>query len=168
MEFSSGAPLLGRQNPNLGDTLLNGSSVYTKAGSPVNAFVTTLITGGSLALLQVIIFILFKDNRPELYLPKTFLVPKRERTRPPRPGPVDWLKPIFQRADDDFLKKAGLDGFFLCRYLIVLLKIFVPMVCPPLPCTRTYFVASFPILFSIHNLVFRVHFVPSYLHSYGR
>jgi hypothetical protein len=124
-----GAFLLDRRQSNtLPGALLNGTNVYAKAGAPVNAFVTTIITGSSLALLQVVIFLLIKDKRPELYLPKTFLVPKRERTRPPRPGVLDWLKPIFTRADDDFLRKAGLDGFFLCRYLLVLLKILVPMV----------------------------------------
>jgi hypothetical protein len=59
--------------------------------------------------------------------PKTFLVPERERTKPLPPGPWQWLKPIFKRADEEFLQKCGLDAFFLCRYLLVLLRIFVPL-----------------------------------------
>ena len=33
---------------------------------------------------------------------------------------------MFKRADDEFLRTCGLDAFFLCHYLLVLLKILVP------------------------------------------
>ena len=59
--------------------------------------------------------------------PKTYLVPERERTRPPPPGLFHWVIPVFRTSNSDFIQKCGLDAYFFLRYLRTLLKIFVPL-----------------------------------------
>ncbi|KAI9732790.1 MAG: hypothetical protein M1834_003728 [Cirrosporium novae-zelandiae] len=54
-------------------------------------------------------------------------VPERERTAPVDPGLWQWLKPVFKTSTNDFLQKCGLDAYFFLRYLLALLKIFVPL-----------------------------------------
>jgi calcium permeable stress-gated cation channel len=76
--------------------------------------------------VQITLFIILKDRIPKLYQPKSFLVSARQRVKPIAPGVFRWIKPLFTRNDEEFLRIAGLDGFFLCRYLIVLLWILGP------------------------------------------
>jgi hypothetical protein len=89
-------------------------------------FAVSLVLALVSGLVQLFLFILLKDKIPKLYQPKSFLVSARQRVKPIPPGIWQWLKPVFDNNDDEFLRKAGLDGFFICRYLIVLLKILGP------------------------------------------
>ena len=59
--------------------------------------------------------------------PRTFLVPERERTRAPPSGFWQWIIPVFQTSNSDFIQKCGLDAYFFLRFLRTLLKIFVPL-----------------------------------------
>lgn len=65
--------------------------------------------------------------------PRTFLVPERERTRPPPSGLWQWILPVFQTSNSDFIQKSGLDAYFFLRFLRTLLKIFVPLAFVILP-----------------------------------
>ncbi|KAL9595258.1 MAG: hypothetical protein Q9219_006562, partial [cf. Caloplaca sp. 3 TL-2023] len=59
--------------------------------------------------------------------PRTYLVPERERTKPPPEGLWQWLVPVFKTSNSDFISKCGLDAYFFLRYLRTLLKIFIPL-----------------------------------------
>lgn len=65
--------------------------------------------------------------------PRTFLVPERERTQAPPSGFWQWIVPVFQTSNSDFIQKCGLDAYFFLRFLRTLLKIFVPLACVILP-----------------------------------
>ena len=66
-------------------------------------------------------------------IPRTFLVPERERISAPPKGLWQWMKPIFSTSNSAFIEKCGLDAYFFLRYLRTLLKIFVPMALVILP-----------------------------------
>ena len=65
--------------------------------------------------------------------PRTYLVPKRERTNAPPPGWVKWMVSVSKTSSSEFVEKCGLDAYFFLRYLRTLLKIFVPAACIILP-----------------------------------
>lgn len=60
-------------------------------------------------------------------------MPKRERTKAPPKGLWQWILPVFQTSNSDFIQKCGLDAYFFLRYLRTLLKIFVPLALLILP-----------------------------------
>lgn len=105
------------------------SDVSAKAlqGQSATSFATALAIGVAASSLQILGFVLLKDKIPKIYQPKSFLVPPRQRTSPLPPGAWQWIKPVFRRPDDDFLRRCGLDAYFLSRYLFVLLKILFPL-----------------------------------------
>ncbi|KAK3169310.1 hypothetical protein OEA41_008693 [Lepraria neglecta] len=63
----------------------------------------------------------------QLYQPRTYLVPGKQRAELSPPGLVSWIPAVFQTSDRVILQKSGLDAFFFLRYLRTLLKIFVPL-----------------------------------------
>ena len=65
--------------------------------------------------------------------PRTFLVPEKERTKPPPKGWWQWILPVLQTSNADFIQRCGLDAYFFLRYLRTLLKIFIPLACVILP-----------------------------------
>lgn len=65
--------------------------------------------------------------------PKTYLVPERQRTKPPPRSPFGWLLSIFKYKDKEIINKCGLDAYFFLRYLQTLLVIFVPLACILIP-----------------------------------
>lgn len=65
--------------------------------------------------------------------PRTFLVPERERTKPPPNSLWKWVVPVFRTSNSDFIQKCGLDAYFFLRYLRTLLKIFIPLAIVILP-----------------------------------
>ena len=60
--------------------------------------------------------------------PRTFLVPLKNRFKPPPNNPFKWLWTVFKaREDPEVLQKAGMDAYFFLRYLRMCLKTFVAM-----------------------------------------
>ena len=59
--------------------------------------------------------------------PRTYLVPERERTKAPPQGLWQWMVPVFNTSNSEFIAKCGLDAYFFLRYLRTLLRIFVPL-----------------------------------------
>jgi hypothetical protein len=62
-------------------------------------------------------------------VPKTYLVPEKERTKPPSVVWYGWVLELFKVTDNDIIAKCGLDAYFFLRYLFTLLKIFIPLAC---------------------------------------
>jgi calcium permeable stress-gated cation channel len=101
----------------------NGQTTQNQSAS---AFGFAILLGVGIALAQIAVFALLKDRLPKIYQPKSFLVSERQRTPPLPPGPWQWVLPTFKISNDDLLQKCGLDAFFLCRYLILMMKILLP------------------------------------------
>ncbi|KAF2663214.1 DUF221-domain-containing protein [Microthyrium microscopicum] len=109
--------------------ILSNSTAGARAvqGQSASSFASALGFGILSSVAQLLVFVLVKDRLPNIYQPKSFLVPERQRSKPIPPGIWQWVKPMFEKADDDFLRKCGLDAYFLSRYLFVLLKILFPI-----------------------------------------
>lgn len=66
--------------------------------------------------------------------PRAFLVPLKNRVKPPPNNPFKWLWTVFKTEEDpEVLQKAGMDAYFFLRYLSMCLKIFFPMALIILP-----------------------------------
>jgi hypothetical protein len=77
-------------------------------------------------------FKLVAANR-EYSRPKTYLVPEKDRTKPPPTGLFKWAIPVFNTPNAVLISKCGLDAYFFLRFLRMLLKIFVPSAILVLP-----------------------------------
>jgi hypothetical protein len=98
----------------------------SSSGQSASAFAASFVTAVVVFAVEVIAFLVIKDRFSRIYLPRTYLVPERERTKAPSPGYISWAKAVLQTSNADFVMKAGLDAYFFLRYLRTLLKIFVP------------------------------------------
>ncbi|RAO71852.1 uncharacterized protein BHQ10_007864 [Talaromyces amestolkiae] len=109
--------------------LLSGSGTKgdEDQGISISTFLASLATGAIVFAIEALLFLMLKGNLRRIYQPRTYLVPDRERTKPPAPGPFGWVYAVFQTTNAEFIQKCGLDAYFFLRYLRMLLKIFVPM-----------------------------------------
>ncbi|OKL55615.1 hypothetical protein UA08_09062 [Talaromyces atroroseus] len=96
-------------------------------GISVSTFLASLATGAVVFALESLLFLVLKGNLRRIYQPRTYLVPDRERTKPPPPGLFGWVFSVFQTSNSEFIQKCGLDAYFFLRYLRMLLKIFLPL-----------------------------------------
>ncbi|EED23543.1 DUF221 domain protein, putative [Talaromyces stipitatus ATCC 10500] len=104
-----------------------GATGDEKQGISVSTFVASLATGAIVFAIEALLFLMLKGNLRRIYQPRTYLVPDRERTKPPAPGLFGWVYAVFQTTNAEFIQKCGLDAYFFLRYLRMLLKIFVPL-----------------------------------------
>ncbi|KAL8972880.1 MAG: hypothetical protein Q9183_000307 [Haloplaca sp. 2 TL-2023] len=96
-------------------------------GVTIATFLSSLISGSAAFGVSILFFLLLKQKLFRIYRPRTYLVPERERTKPPPEGIWRWIIPVFKTSNSDFISKCGLDAYFFLRYLRTLLKIFVPL-----------------------------------------
>ena len=113
--------------------LNSGGSGQKSQGISIGSFIASLAAGLGIFGLELGVFLLIHGKFTRIYQPRTFLVPERERTKPPPRGLWQWLKPIFETTNTEFIQKCGLDAYFFLRYLRTLLKIFVPLAALILP-----------------------------------
>lgn len=109
------------------DSLNEGGSGQKNQGISIASFVASLSVGLIVFGIELGVFFLLNSRLTRIYQPRTFLVPERERTKPPPKGLWQWLLPVFKTSNSDFIQKCGLDAYFFLRYLRTLLKIFVPL-----------------------------------------
>ncbi|KAI9746754.1 MAG: hypothetical protein M1818_000469 [Claussenomyces sp. TS43310] len=115
--------------PNITSLLIPNTDPPAQQSQNVSlqGFVAALTTSFVLFGIQILIFELMRNKVTRIYIPKTYLVPERERTRPPSRFPLGWVGSIFQYRDREIIKKCGLDAYFFLRYLQTMLIIFVPL-----------------------------------------
>lgn len=109
------------------------TAVTKSDGQTAGAFAASLVTSIVIFLIEILLFILIKDRFSRIYQPRTYLVPPKERTKPPNAGWWKWIKPVLSTSNSEFIQKCGLDAYFFLRYLRMLLKIFIPAACIILP-----------------------------------
>ena len=110
-----------------------GSNGSQNQGISVGSFVASL--GSALAIfgLNLAAFLLISSKLERIYLPRTYLVPERERTNAPPKGLWRWILAVFKVPNSEFIQKCGLDAYFFLRYLRTLLRIFIPCALVLLP-----------------------------------
>src|ERR1700733_5034116 len=112
----------------------NNAAVTKSDGQTAGAFAASLVTSIVIFLIEILLFIIIKDRFSRIYQPRTYLVPPKERTKPPHASWWKWIKPVLSTSNSEFIQKCGLGAYFFLRYLRMLLKIFFPAACiiPPI------------------------------------
>jgi hypothetical protein len=117
-------------------SILNGTvdgaagSAQGRAGTTVTTLAISLASGFILFALQFGIFLVIRNYlwAKRIYQPRSFVVPVKQRIKPPHNNPFKWLLTVFRiREDPDVLEKGGMDAYFFLRFLEMCLKIFTPM-----------------------------------------
>jgi len=117
-------------------SILNGTingaagSAQGREGTTITTFVISLAAGFILFASQFGVFLVIRKYlwAKRIYQPRSFLVPVRQRIKPPHNNPFKWLFTVFKiREDPEVLEKAGMDAYFFLRFLSMCLKIFAPM-----------------------------------------
>ncbi|KPI36572.1 uncharacterized protein AB675_4329 [Cyphellophora attinorum] len=100
-----------------------------REGTTVQTFVLSLAAGLVLFAVQFGAFLIVRNYfwAKRIYQPRSFLIPSKERVKPPPNNPLKWLYGLLLTSNDLVLRKAGMDGYFFIRYLGLCLKIFFPM-----------------------------------------
>ncbi|KAF2102348.1 DUF221-domain-containing protein [Rhizodiscina lignyota] len=111
---------------------INGAagSAQGKEGTTIQTFAISLASGFILFAVQGSIFLIIRNYlwAKRIYQPRSFLVPVKQRIKPPHNNPFKWILDVFKiKEDPDVLQKAGMDAYFFLRYLSMCLKIFFPM-----------------------------------------
>ena len=117
-------------------SILNGTvngaagSAQGRAGTTITTFAISLAAGFVLFAVQFSIFLIIRNYlwAKRIYQPRSFLVPVKQRIKPPHNNPFRWLFTVFKiKEDPEVLEKAGMDAYFFLRFLSMCLKIFTPM-----------------------------------------
>ncbi|CZR59376.1 uncharacterized protein PAC_09268 [Phialocephala subalpina] len=111
---------------------INGAagSAQGRVGTTITTFSISLAAGFILFAVQFGTFLIIRNYlwAKRIYQPRSFLVPVKQRIKPPHNNPFKWLFTVFTiREDPEVLAKAGMDAYFFLRYLSMCLKIFTPM-----------------------------------------
>jgi hypothetical protein len=117
-------------------SILNGTingavgSAQGRGGTTITTFAISLAAGFILFAVQFGTFLVIRNYlwAKRIYQPRSFLVPVKQRIKPPNNNPFKWLFAIFKiKEDPEVLQKAGMDAYFFLRFLSMCLKIFTPM-----------------------------------------
>ncbi|RFU35467.1 hypothetical protein B7463_g885, partial [Scytalidium lignicola] len=117
-------------------SILNGTingavgSAQGRVGTTITTFAISLAAGVILFAVQFGMFLVIRNYlwAKRIYQPRSFLVPVRQRIKPPHNNPVKWLVTLFKiKEDPEVLERAGMDAYFFLRFLSMCLKIFTPM-----------------------------------------
>ena len=111
---------------------INGAvgSAQGRAGTTITTFAISLAAGFVLFAVQFGTFLVIRNYlwAKRIYQPRSFLVPVKQRIKPPHNNPFKWLFTVFMiREDPQVLEKAGMDAYFFLKFLSMCLKIFTPM-----------------------------------------
>ncbi|KAG0652349.1 hypothetical protein D0Z07_1431 [Hyphodiscus hymeniophilus] len=111
---------------------LNGAagSAQGREGTTITTFVISLASGFILFAVQFGLFLIIRNYlwAKRIYQPRSFLVPVKQRIKPPHSNPFIWLFTVFKiKEDPEVLSRAGMDAYFFLRFLSMCLKIFTPM-----------------------------------------
>lgn len=111
-------------------------SVQGKVGTTIETFAISLAGGFVLFGAQFGTFLIVRNYlwAKRIYQPRSFLLPVKDRVKPPPNNPFRWIATVFKTpAETEVLQKAGMDAYFFLRYLAMCLKIFFPSALVILP-----------------------------------
>lgn len=102
-------------------------------GISIITFLSSAGAGLAIFAIQMLIFLIIRNKLARIYIPKTYLVPEKERTPPPSQNIYGWLVSLFKVPDPEIIRKCGLDAYFFLRYLLMMLKIVAPLALVVIP-----------------------------------
>lgn len=118
-------------------SIINGAagSAQGREGTTVQTFAISLAAGFVLFGVQFGAFLIVRNYlwSKRIYQPRSFLIPLKNRIKPPPNNPFKWISTLLKTPDEAALQKAGMDAYFFLRYLGMCLKIFCPMAIIILP-----------------------------------
>ncbi|KAK4942020.1 hypothetical protein LTR10_018201 [Elasticomyces elasticus] len=111
--------------------IINGAAgtAQGREGTTVQTFVISLAAGLALFAVQFGAFLIVRNYfwAKRIYQPRSFLIPSKDRVKPPPNNPFRWLWLLLKTPNDLVLRKAGMDAYFFLRYLGMCLIMFCPM-----------------------------------------
>lgn len=117
--------------------IINGAAgtAQGREGTTVQTLVISVAAGFVLFAVQFGAFLIVRNYlwAKRIYQPRSFLIPSRDRVKPPPNNPFRWLWLLLKTSNDIVLRKAGMDAYFFVRYLGMCLKMFCPMALIILP-----------------------------------
>jgi len=117
--------------------IINGAAgtAQGREGTTVQTLVISLAAGIVLFVVQFGAFLIVRNYlwAKRIYQPRSFLIPSKDRVKPPPNSPFRWLWLLLKTPNSLVLRKAGMDAYFFVRYLGMCLKMFCPMALIILP-----------------------------------
>lgn len=117
--------------------IINGAAgtAQGREGTTVQTLVISLAAGIVLFVVQFGAFLIVRNYlwAKRIYQPRSFLIPSKDRVKPPPNSPFRWLWLLLKTPNALVLRKAGMDAYFFVRYLGMCLKMFCPMALIILP-----------------------------------
>lgn len=107
----------------------NAGTALGREGTTIKTFAISLASGLVLFGVQFIAFLIVRNYlwAKRIYQPRSFLVPVKDRVKPPSNKPWKWLINVLRTSiETEVLQKSGMDAYFFLRYLRMCLKIFLP------------------------------------------
>ncbi|ODV78127.1 DUF221-domain-containing protein [Suhomyces tanzawaensis NRRL Y-17324] len=109
------------------DQFLNTSQTgfaHSSSGTEVTTLLKGLFTAVSICMLQLLFFCLLRPTIKNIYQPRCYYVPVRERMEPLPDGLFAWVMPTIKYNTSYYLS-MGLDTYFFIRFVSVLLLFFM-------------------------------------------
>ncbi|RMZ84395.1 hypothetical protein DV738_g634, partial [Chaetothyriales sp. CBS 135597] len=110
--------------------IINGAagSAQGKEGTTVQTLALSCAAGFVLFGVQFGAFLIVRNYlwAKRIYQPRSFLIPLKDRVKPPPNNPFKWITTLLQIPPETVRCKAGMDAYFFLRYLAMCLKIFGP------------------------------------------
>ncbi|GAA6042266.1 hypothetical protein JCM8097_000605 [Rhodosporidiobolus ruineniae] len=88
----------------------------------ITAFVTGLIAFG----IELAVFIVIKNRFKQIYSPRSFRVPARQRVDPLPHSLLGWIPYVIRTPARTILERNGLDAYVFVRFLYLMMEIFAP------------------------------------------
>lgn len=111
--------------------IINGAagSAQHKKGTTIQTLAISLAAGLVLFGIQFVAFLICRTYLwgKRIYQPRSFLIPLKDRVKPPPNNPFRWISVLWKTSNDVVCRKAGMDAYFFLRYLGMCLKIFCPL-----------------------------------------
>ncbi|KAJ9612006.1 hypothetical protein H2200_003601 [Cladophialophora chaetospira] len=111
--------------------IINGAAgtAQGREGTTVQTFILSLAAGLVLFAVQFGTFLIVRNYlwAKRIYQPRSFLIPSRDRVKPPPSNPFSWFWLLLRTSNELVLHKAGMDAYFFVRYLGLCLRMFCPM-----------------------------------------
>ncbi|GAA5838909.1 hypothetical protein JCM11251_003734 [Rhodosporidiobolus azoricus] len=89
-------------------------------------FITAFVTGLIVAGIQLAAFIVLKNRFRQVYSPRSYLVPPKERVDALPHSFLGWIPYVIRTPATTILHKNGLDAYVFVRFLYMMLEIFLP------------------------------------------
>ena len=123
-------------NSSFGD-IINGAagSAQGRSGTTVKTLIVSLAAGFVLFGVQFGTWLIIRNYlwAKRIFQPRSFLIPLKDRVKPPPSNPFAWLTTVLKTSSEVVLQKAGMDAYFFLRYIGMCMKIFCPAAIVILP-----------------------------------